>query len=138
VVGSTQYGIAVVGNGAGSGDGANISTNRITNTEIFDAIDVCGAGSATINSNTISGAVESGIHLDSSCGSASTGNTVSGNHVNGTCAAVLEGTGSAGTVSTLTATNAAYLTLTGSDQCPVATSTMVPRARAHGRFSPFR
>jgi parallel beta-helix repeat protein len=132
LVTSTQFGIAVESDGSMSADHAAITNNRISATYLFDAIDVCGAGAATISTNVISGAAESGIHLDSSCGTPSTGNTLSGNSVNGSCAAVLEGTGSAGSVATLAAVNSLYTTLAGSDQCPLASASAIrPKAPKH-------
>jgi parallel beta-helix repeat protein len=128
-VNSTQYGIAVSGDGNGDGDGATVSTNKIGVTYLYDAIDVCGAGNATINGNTVNASDEAAIHLDSSCGTASTGNSVNNNKISGACAGILEGSGSGGTIgngnSVLNATN---VTLTGSDVCPVG----APSAKVHG------
>ena len=139
-VASTQFGIAVVSDGSGSADGATISKNRVSATYLFDAVDVCGAGNAQIDNNTLSGSTESAIHLDSSCGTPSTGNTVSANHVNGACAAVLEGAGSSGTINDLSALNATNIVLSGSDVCPSAppgAQHRQPGAR-HSVFRPRR
>jgi parallel beta-helix repeat protein len=140
IVDSNQYGIAVVSDGNGSASGATITQNSIYNTEIFDAVDICGAGNATISGNTIWGATESAIHLDSSCGVASTGNTVSTNHVNGTCAGVLEGASSGGSVTAPITLNTVNIVLQGSDQCPASTvSAITKRHAAIGRHvSPLR
>ncbi len=119
-VNGTQYGIAVSGDGNGDGDGAKITGNRVGVTYLYDAIDVCGAGKATITGNSLTGSDESGIHLDSSCGSASTGNTVNSNTIVGGCAGILEGTGSGGTIGTNKVSDAVNQTLTGSDTCVAA------------------
>lgn len=136
---STQFGIAVVSDGSGSADGATISNNRVAATYLFDAVDVCGAGNAQISGNTLTGSTESAIHLDSSCGTPSTGNVLSTNHVNGACAAVLEGAGSSGTVNNLTVLNAANIVLTGSDVCPLAQQPLARKSGArHSVFRPRR
>ena len=119
IVASTQYGIAVVSDGSISADGAKITGNTVAATHLFDAIDICGAGSAMVMGNILGASDESAIHLDSSCGNPSTGNTVSGNSINGACAGVLVGTGSGGPLGTNTTLNAAMTVLTGSDVCPV-------------------
>jgi hypothetical protein len=134
-VGSTQFGIAVVSDGQWPADGAAITGNQIAATYLFDAVDVCGAGNAQISKNTINGATESAIHLDSTCATPSTGNTVSGNRVNGACAAVLQGAGSGGTISGLTALNAANVVLAG-DVCPATTGDTV--RQGHKSVSVFR
>lgn len=137
-VASTQFGITVVSDGSGSADGATISKNKVAATYLFDAVDVCGAGNATIDGNIITGATESGIHLDSSCGTPSTGNSVTGDHVNGACAAVLEGAGSGGTIGGLLALNAANLVLANSDVCPIAPPGAHRHAASRHHASVFR
>jgi hypothetical protein len=117
-VNSAQFGISVSGDGNGDGDGATVSANKIDVTYLFDAIDVCGASNATISGNRLNGTDEVAIHLDSSCVGASTGNMVSGNKINGACVGVLEGVGSAGTITGNTVLNAANVTLSGGDVCP--------------------
>jgi parallel beta-helix repeat protein len=98
IVGSTQFAIgtftdSVFGypaNPNGLADHNNIRNNQIQNTLIFDAIDVC-SNNNQIQNNTIFGSTESGIHLDSTCGSTGTNNNVSGNTINEACAGILEG-----------------------------------------------
>jgi parallel beta-helix repeat protein len=134
-VSSTQYGIVVVSDGQMSADGAQITGNDVGRTYLYDAIDMCGAGSAKITSNILDGSDEAGVHLDSSCGAASTGNQVTGNTINGACAAILEGSGSGGTTSPNTYQNAATVVLTGTDTCSAAQARVVrlrhPRAVRH-------
>jgi parallel beta-helix repeat protein len=139
-INSTQYAIAVAGDGNGDGDGAQITNNKIGVTYLYDAIDVCGAGNATITGNAANASDESAIHLDSSCGTASTGNTVSGNKINGACAAILQGAGSGGTIGTNTVVNATSVTLTGSDVCGSGTQTSGAAAKqpAGMHFRPIR
>ena len=97
-VGTTQFGIATVtdptspspNNPNGLGDHTSIKNNQILNTQIFDAIDAC-SNANSIESNSIANATESGIHLDSSCGSTGTNNTVKSNFINESCAGILAG-----------------------------------------------
>jgi hypothetical protein len=132
-VSNTQYGIAVIG------DGAIVNSNTVTLTHLYDAIDLCGDGN-TADSNTITGADESGVHIDDSCGSA-TGNTVSSNTISATCAGVLSGPASgSNTVSSNTYYNAVSKIVYGSDTCtPPATSAISrPAAKPHWRVSPAK
>jgi hypothetical protein len=139
IVHSTQYGIAVVGDGNGDGDSATITTNTVSNTYLYDAIDICGAGSATVSGNTLNASDEAAIHLDSSCTGASTGNTGGSNKVDDACAALLEGTGSGGSVTTTSNLNVANLVLTGSDVCQLSNNGARHQPRhARGHLRPFR
>jgi parallel beta-helix repeat protein len=97
-VGTTQFGIVTVtdptspspNNPNGLGDKTTIKNNQVLNTQIFDAIDAC-SNSNTIEGNTIANATESGIHLDSSCGSTGMNNVVKSNFINESCAGILVG-----------------------------------------------
>jgi parallel beta-helix repeat protein len=103
IVGTAQFGIVTVsdvgsstppGNPQGLGDHATITSNVVINTQFYDAIDIC-SNDNSITGNTVFNAAESGIHLDSTCGSTGLGNTVTGNTINEACAGILYGTGSA-------------------------------------------
>jgi hypothetical protein len=97
-VSSTQFGIVTetyAGFGTpvnpnGLSDHTTINNNQVTNTLIFDAIDVC-SNNNTVQNNTIFNATESGVHIDSSCGSTGVNNHVDGNTINETCAGILQG-----------------------------------------------
>lgn len=97
-VGTTQFGIVTVSdptsgtvrNPLGLADHTTILGNQVLNTLIFDAIDVC-SNNNTIESNAVFNATESGIHLDSACGTTGNGNTVSLNTITEACAGILEG-----------------------------------------------
>jgi parallel beta-helix repeat protein len=102
IVGTTQFGIVTVTdpvygssavNPQGLGDHATITSNVVINTLFYDAIDIC-SNDNSITGNKVFNAAESGIHLDSTCGSTGLGNTVSNNTVNESCAGILYGTGS--------------------------------------------
>jgi parallel beta-helix repeat protein len=136
-VNSTQYGIVVEGDNNTDADGATISTNKVGVTYLYDAIDVCGAGNATINGNTLNASDEAAIHLDSSCGSASTGNTFNNNKINGACAGILTG-GAPVSVGSNSVLNAANITLAGSDVCPVAGPARVHGGKQRTHARPFR
>lgn len=104
-VGNTQFGIAYVTDvNFGVADGGMITSNKVSATHIFDAIDVC-SNDNTVKSNTINSADESGIHIDSSCTGASTGNIVTGNTVQESCAGILLGTLSGNTTTPNTYVN---------------------------------
>ncbi|HTZ69386.1 MAG TPA: right-handed parallel beta-helix repeat-containing protein [Acetobacteraceae bacterium] len=138
---STQLAIPVVGDAVtvGDGDDATITSNVIGGTQQWDAIDICGASSATVTGNVVNGADESAVHLDSECGPPSTGDTVTGNKINGTCAGVLIGTGSGGATTSNSYMNVVNDILSGSDVCPAGGGGMRHPGR-HGklRVSPVR
>ena len=121
---NTQMGIAVTGcpgcGGAnGDGNGATISGNTISATRLYDAIDLCANG-AMVENNKINGADESGVHIDDTCGfpTPTSGDSVSGNTISGTCAAVLEGANTSSiSVGTNTYYNVSNQLMTGSDTC---------------------
>jgi parallel beta-helix repeat protein len=138
-VSSTQYAIVVEGDGNGDADNATISSNKVGVTYLYDAIDVCGASNATITNNTLNATDEAAIHLDSSCAAPSTGNTVNNNKISGACAGIMEGTGSSGAIGNgNTVLNAANVTLTGSDVCPIAGSAKVHGGKQRAHFHPMR
>lgn len=117
-VDSANTGIAVVYDSGfgGGGSGATINSNHIGGTQMFDAIDLCGA-SETAKSNIIYNSTQSGVHLDDTCGGSSgTGDTVTGNTVNETCAGLLLGTSLTNTTNPNTYFNDGYEQLAG-DTC---------------------
>lgn len=117
---STQLGIAVVTDPVlGPANSSTISSNTVNATQIFDAIDVC-SNSNTVKLNTISGAAESGIHLDDSCGGATgSSNIVKNNTVSLACAGILQGAGATGNFFAPGNTfyNVGQTLLMGSDTC---------------------
>lgn len=114
-VGSAQFGITTnTDSQYGPGDNTTITSNKVSGTQIFDAIDVC-SNSNTVKTNTIDGSAESGVHVDDSCGSGNN-NTVTGNVINEACAGVLLGTGTGTTFTPNTFYNVTHATLAG-DVC---------------------
>jgi parallel beta-helix repeat protein len=138
-VGSAQFGIvADTDPSYGPADGATITSNKVSGTQIFDAIDVCSS-SNTVKSNTIYGSAESGIHLDDSCGSGNN-NSVTANTINEACAGILLGTGSNPTISPNTFLNVTNTTLAG-DVCTPAAGVKaggVSQKRPSLRPSPYK
>ncbi|MGA9643886.1 MAG: right-handed parallel beta-helix repeat-containing protein [Terriglobales bacterium] len=140
-VSDTQYGIAIVSDTSsqfGSGNGAQISSNTISTTHLYDGIDLCSNhNSAT--SNIINGSDESAIHLDDTCGSTGNNNTVQSNTINSACAGVLLGTGTTGNSPSNTYYNTVNQTLAG-DTCqpPPARNSQKTAAKSHGKFTPVR
>jgi parallel beta-helix repeat protein len=117
----TQNGIPIQTDGTQSANDNTVTNNLVTNTQLGDGIDVC-SNDNTITSNTVFTSGQSGIHLDSSCGSTGNNNVVSRNIVNDACAGILLGGGTGNTVSTMnTLANVAYTTLAG-NTCPPSTA----------------
>ncbi len=138
-VSETQYGIVVESDGSESADNAQITTNVISATHFYDAIDLCNSSNSNVTGNKINGADESGVHVDNTCGNPSLSNTVKSNTINSTCAGVLSGPASGNTISPNTYYNTANLVLTGVDTCTPAPVRGGKRmARAHGRVRPVR
>jgi hypothetical protein len=137
-VGSAQFGITTNTDPTyGPGDNTTITANKVSGTQIFDAIDVC-SNSNTVKSNTIYGSAESGVHVDDSCGSGNN-NTVTNNTINEACAGILLGTGTGTAYSPNTFYNVTKTTLAG-DVCPSAsTPTTAGTSGKHSslRPSPF-
>src|SRR5579862_708966 len=85
-VSATQFGIAVVGDGAFSADHATLTNNTVSATHIFDGIDLCN-NSNTVMNNVVNGSDEAAIHIDGSCGGSS-GSIVKSNTINSACAGI--------------------------------------------------
>lgn len=116
-VGSAQFGIATdTDPNYGPADNNIIQANKVSGTQIFDAIDVCSSGN-TVKSNIIFGSAESGIHIDGSCGG-DNNNIVISNTINEGCAGILLGNGTGTTSSPNTYYNVSNKTLLG-DVCPL-------------------
>jgi hypothetical protein len=106
IVANTQFGI-FAGSGAGGfedgpGDGNIIDGNVISNTHLYDAIDLC-SNKNLANLNTIYASDESAIHLDDTCPGASGADATSGNNndvslnlINESCIGIMSGTTASG------------------------------------------
>jgi hypothetical protein len=139
-VSNTQYGIAVEGDPTdGAGDGAQVIDNVVTLTHLYDAIDLC-ANNSTATGNKITGADESGVHIDDTCYGSATGNTVSSNTISGACAGILSGPASGNTIGTNTYFNAVSEIVKGSDICipPPVGGVRKLFAKSHGGVRPAR
>jgi parallel beta-helix repeat protein len=139
-IANTQTGIVTVTAGSLKANGNTVSNNLVADTHLGDGIDLC-SDSNTVTGNTVFSSDESGIHLDSTCGSTGASNNVSSNAVNDACAGILVG-GTGNTIATSnTFANVTNLTLNG-DVCPVAASSVMATSEAvsqPGRtFSPVR
>jgi hypothetical protein len=154
-VGSSQFGIVADTDSAGfcsnggttvscgTADNTTITLNKIAGTQIFDAIDAC-SNTNTIQSNTIYGSTQSGVHLDDSCTNTTLGttsgnnNTASKNIINEACTGILTGTGSGNTVSPNTLFDVTNTVLSG-DVCPaVGVSASVRGHSRELRPAPYR
>jgi hypothetical protein len=139
-VGSAQFGISTNTDPTyGPGDNNVITSNKVSGTQIFDAIDVCSS-SNTVRSNTIYGSAQSGVHVDDSCGSGNN-NTVTNNTINEACAGILEGTGTGNTFSPNVFANVTNTTLKG-DVCPAAAASSAVKGtsakHSSARPSPYK
>jgi hypothetical protein len=124
-VGSAQFGITTDsdsssdtgcnGVSCGPADNTTIESNKVSGTQVFDAIDVC-SNSNTVKSNTIYGSAESAVHVDDSCTGSSNSNDVIDNTINEGCAGLLLGTGTGNTTTPNTYLNVTNTTLAG-DTC---------------------
>jgi hypothetical protein len=139
-IGDSQLPIATVtdsslpnpGNLTGSADKTNIVSNVISNTP-FDGIDAC-SNSNTISLNLIVNALESGIHLDSTCGGTGKSNTVAGNSINDACAGVLQGA-TPNSIGLNTTFNVQSATLAG-NSCTSSRVTLLAIANAQSSTPP--
>lgn len=155
-VGSAQYGIAIDTDSyglcdnytvsCGTANGASVTSNKVSGTQIFDAIDAC-SNDNSITGNTIYNSAEAGVHFDDTCTNSTLG-TVSGNGnsagsniINEACAGILLGTGSGNTPGTNTYYNVVNLNMSG-DQCPVggpsAMKASAPSKHAAARPLPYK
>jgi hypothetical protein len=140
-VGNTQFGIALVTDTAGEGNGASVTANKVFGTRLFDAIDVCVSDS-TIQTNNIVNSTESAIHIDASCG-AGNSNTVTSNTIVDACTGVLQDAGTTGNTATPNTFFAAGTTLGSSctPQPPPAADSMRKvgsNLRLVTRYKPIR
>ncbi len=129
-VGSAQFPIVTVSDvadGFGVADNTTITSNKVSGTQLYDAIDLC-SNHNTARSNMLYGSAESGVHLDDTCGGTGNNNIVTSNTINEACAGILTGTGTTGnTVSPDTFFNVINTTQSG-DIC-----TPPPGARGSSR-----
>jgi parallel beta-helix repeat protein len=154
--GSAQFGIALVTDSSGfcgtssapiscgTADGATVTLNKVVGTQIFDGIEVC-SNSNTIESNTVYGSTESGVHIDDSCTNSKLGttsgnnDTVTKNVIVEACAGILLGTGTGNTTTPNTLYDVTNTTLAG-DVCPASASpdAAVRNASSKARPSPYK
>lgn len=119
---TTQYGIAIATDGALPANGNNITNNEVAHTELGDGIDVCSNNNG-VTGNVVLSSGQSGVHLDSTCGSTGNNNTVSRNTVNEACAGILLGSGTGNTFSAANEIfNVNFTTLAGDICTPTVVS----------------
>jgi hypothetical protein len=155
-VGSAQFGIVFDTDSSGycgtsdspiscgTADDGIATLNKVAGTQIFDGIDVCSNGN-TIESNTIYGSTESGVHIDDTCTSSiysttsGNNNNVSKNVIVEACAGVLLGTGSPNTSTPNTLYDVTNTTLSG-DVCPVPppSDSVARKPASKARLSPYK
>jgi parallel beta-helix repeat protein len=114
---STQFGIVPVTESASlTADGTIVTSNHVGGTQLFDAIDLCSDGD-TAHSNVIYGSEQSGIHLDDECPpSTGSGDSVTSNTINESCAGILLGTGSGNSIASNAFMNVTTMKVAG-DTC---------------------
>jgi hypothetical protein len=134
-VGSAQFGIATDTDPTyGPGDNTTITSNKVSGTQVFDAIDLCSSTNK-VQSNTIYGSAESAVHSDDSCGSGNN-NSITDNTINEACAGVLLGTGTGTTYSPNTYLNVTNTTLAGDTCTPPSVGPQVREAAKAVSSSP--
>ncbi|HVO62986.1 MAG TPA: hypothetical protein VMT53_18800 [Terriglobales bacterium] len=133
-VGNSNIAIAVVTDTPGTyGDGANVTLNKIMGSSLFDGVDVCTNGNS-VTKNSIFNSTQSGVHLDASCGSTGSNNTVTGNTIlESACAGVLADTG---TMNNTTLPNAFYTVPFQNPSTCMGPSGMAARIRTNNKFKP--
>jgi hypothetical protein len=154
-VGSAQFGIALDTDGfgfcgtssapisCGTADNASVTLNKVEGTELLDGVDACSNGN-TIESNTMYGSTESGVHIDDTCTSSTysttsgNNNTVTKNVILEACAGVLLGTGTGNTVTPNTFFDVTNTTQSG-DVCPLASASVaLHKLPSKAHVSPYK
>lgn len=127
----------------GTADGATVTLNKVEGTQLFDAVDAC-SNANTIESNTMYGSTESGVHIDDTCTSSTYGtssgnnNTVTKNVILEACAGILLGNGTGNAFTPNTLFDVTNTTVTG-DVCPVPSADMtVRKLNSKARVSPYK
>ena len=137
-VSSAQFPIVTVSDvadGYGVADNTTITSNKVSGTQLYDAIDLC-SNHNTARSNMLFGSAESGVHLDDTCGGTGNNNTVTSNTINEACAGILTGTGTTGnTVSPDTFFNVINTTQSG-DTCTAPPTGLKGGTRKQGALRP--
>jgi hypothetical protein len=129
-VNDTQGGIVIQTDGTLPADHNKVQGNSVMNTQLGDGVDVC-SNNNKIASNNIYTSGQSGIHLDTTCGSTGNSNLVELNVVNEACAGILLGSGTGNTIMGNTIASVDFIGLAG-DTC---TTVMPPAARAKREVS---
>jgi hypothetical protein len=109
-----------------------VANNKISNTTIYDGIDVCGDNN-TVTRNTVATSTnESAIHLDALCEQANgdpsgTGNTITRNRIMDACVGILSGPADGeNTISGNTFVDVTNKTMFGSDDYSCSTPARAP------------
>jgi hypothetical protein len=144
-VSETQYGIAVVSDETstfGGANGAQITSNTVTTTHLYDGIDLC-SNNNRVTSNTINGSDESAVHADDTCsgpnGTTGNNNTIQSNTINTACAGVLLGNGTGNGPAANTYYNTVNLSLAGNTCTPPPHAKgSKSGAKSHGKLSPVK
>jgi hypothetical protein len=138
-VGSAQFPIVTVSDnffGYGLADNNTITSNKISGTQLYDAIDLC-SNHNTVRSNIVYGSAESGVHLDDTCSGTGNNNSVTQNTINEACAGILTGTGTTGnTVSPDTFFNVINTTQSGDTCTPPPAGARPEVGKKHAAFRP--
>jgi Right handed beta helix region len=140
IVGSAQFGITTNTDPSyGSGDDTYIESNRVTGTQVFDAIDLC-SNSNTAKSNIVYGSAQSAVHIDDSCSGSGNSNNVINNTINEACAGILLGTGTGNTYSPNTFFVVSNTTMAGDTCTPAAGQVKQGELARHSssRPSPYK
>ncbi len=126
------------------GDGVLVTSNKIYGASTYDGIDVCTNGN-TVTNNFIANSVESGVHLDASCGTNYGGgtlftgnsNTLSKNTIlGGSCAGILQDTGTTDSIGAENYYAVPFTVTSSTSSCTIPAR--LAQARSKAKFSPKR
>jgi len=132
---NSNVGIYVASGNPGDTNNAVVNANVISATHLYDAVDMC-ADLGTVTANKITGADESGVHLDDECGDATVTGSATGNTISSSCAGILVGPSASGLTSPDTYYNVGTQVMTGSDSCTPPLGPRKGAVKSHPVVSP--
>ena len=135
-IGNNQFGIAAESTTGATADNTTIKNNVIFGTVDVDGIDLC-SNNNVVSKNRIANSGQSGVDLDSGCGTTGNNNTVTQNGINEACAGILEESGTSGNTIVSNKFFNVINTILSADECPAqAVSGTVESQSPVGRRAP--
>jgi hypothetical protein len=135
-IGNNQFGIAAESTTGEMADNTTIKNNVIFGSVDIDGIDLC-SNNNVVSKNRIANSGQSGVDLDSGCGTTGNNNTVTQNGINEACAGILEESGTSGNTIVSNKFFNVINTILSADACPAqAVSGTVESQSPVGRRAP--